>query len=205
MQQPYRHRTGLFVLLPALALLAPAAARAAATPAELEGFGKAKFGISEEQAKELYPKLVQEFQLPTPKPGETPLPFSLTNYTLENQSFGPLGKCKVTLRFFQHQLNMVHYACAGGSKKIIGYLEKRFGPPQQVSARRALSWVLGSYSVTAMEVAGTFSILDTARSRELTGVMMRLAFQKLSATTPTPVETPSGEGVTPAVTPEPAK
>jgi len=204
MQQPHRRRTGLFVLLPALALLAPAATRAAGTAAELEGFGKAKFGISEKQAKALYPKL-QELPLPTPQAGEAPLPFSLSNYTLENQSFGPLRKCKVTLRFFQHELNSVQYACAGGSEKIISYLKKRFGPPQFVSERRALSWVFGNYSVTAMEVAGTFSILDTARSQQMSGVIMGLAMQKLSATTPTPVAAPSGEGITPAVTPEPPK
>ena len=204
MQQPHRRRTGLFVLLPALALLAPAAARAAGTAAELKGFGKAKFGMSEKQAKALYPKL-QELPLPTPKPGAAPPPFSLLNYTLENQSFGALKKCEVTLQFFQHQLMGVQYACAGGSEKIISYLEKRFGPPQEVSPRRALSWVFGKYSVTAMEVAGVFSILDTARSREMSAVVMGLVMHKLRATTPTPMAAPGGEHITPAVTPEPPK
>jgi hypothetical protein len=202
MQQPHRRRTTLFVLLPALALLAPAAARAARTAAELEGFGKAKFGISEEQAKALYPKLKEVQVLPS----GADVPFSLTNYTLDNQPFGPLKKCKVTLQFFQHELMSAQYACAGGSKKIISYLKKRFGPPPFVSQRRALSWMLGDYSVTAMEVAGTFSILDTARSRQMSGVIMGLLQQqKARATTPTPVASPSGETVTPAVTPEPPK
>jgi hypothetical protein len=202
MQQPHRRRTALFVLLPALALLAPAAARAAGTAAELEGFGKAKFGMSEEQVKALYPKL-QEFPQPTPKSGKAP-PFSLSYYGLENQSFGPLKKCKVTLQFFQHQLMSVQYACAGGSEKIISYLKKRFGPPQYVSQRRGLSWVFGNYSVTAMEVAGVFSILDTLRSQQLSSSVMGLVMQKLGAT-PTPMAAPSGEGITPAVTPESPK
>jgi hypothetical protein len=195
MQRPPQCRTALFVLLSALAVLAPAATRAD-TGAELEGFGKAKFGMSEEQVKKLYPKL-QEYPLPTPAPGEAPLPFSLSNYTLENQSFGPLKKCKVTLQFFQHQLTSVQYACAGGSEKIIGYLKKRFGPPQEVSARRALSWVLGKYSVGAMEVAGVFSILDTARSRQMSTTIMGLVMRKLRATTPTPMAAPSSETMAP--------
>jgi hypothetical protein len=203
MPRPHRCCAGLFVLLPALALLAPAATRAD-TAAELEGFGKAKFGVSEAQAKALYPKL-QEFPLPTPKPGEGPLPFSLSNYTLENQSFGPLKKCNVTLQFFQHQLTSVQYACAGGGEKITRYLKKRFGPPQQVSARRGLSWVLGKYAVTAMEVAGVFSIFDTARSRQMSATIMSLVMQKLRATTPTPMAAPNSENTTPAVTPEAPK
>jgi hypothetical protein len=204
MQQPHRRRTGLFVLLPALALLAPAAARAADKDAELHGFGKAKFGISEEQAKALYPKL-EELPLPTPKAGEAPMPFSLSNYTLDNQSFGPLKNCKVKLQFFQHELMSVHYACAGGSKKIIGYLKKRFGEPEFTSQRRALTWVPSSYTVTAMEVAGTFNILDTQRSRHMSEVIWRLAMQKLNAATPKPMAAPSGEDITPAVTPEAPK
>jgi hypothetical protein len=65
--------------------------------------------------------------------------------------------------------------------------------------------VFGNYSVTAMEVAGTFSVLDTARSQQMSGVIMGLAMQKMGAATPAPVATPSGEAVTPAVTPEPTK
>jgi hypothetical protein len=204
MQQSHLRRSALFVLLPALALLAPAAARAADTAAELEGFGKAKFGFSEEQAKALYPKL-QAVPMPTPKPGEGPPPFSLAYYTLDNQSFGSLKKCKVMLQFFQHELMSVEYSCAGGSKKIIDYLEKRFGPPPFVSQRRVLSWVFGSYSVTAMEAAGTFSIVDTARSKKMSSTVMSLINQKLRAKAATPVSSPSGENVTPAVTPKAPK
>jgi hypothetical protein len=205
MQQLHLRRTALFVLLPALALLAPAAARAADKDAELHGFGKAKFGISEEQAKALYPKLQEEVVKAAAKPGEEPLPFSLSNYTLDNQSFGPLKKCKVRLQFFQHEFTSVNYACAGGSEKIISYLKKRFGEPQFTSQRRALTWVPSSYTVTAMEVSGTFSILDTQRSRHMSQVLMALAMKKLNAEAPTPMATATGENATPAVTPETPK
>jgi hypothetical protein len=197
-------RAALMLALALGWLALPAGLRAGSKPAELEGFGKAKFGMSEEQVKALYPEL-QESPLATPKPGEAPLPFSLSNYGLENRSFGPLKKCKVWLQFFEHQLTSVQYTCAGGSEKITRYLKKRFGPPQQVSARQGLSWVLGDYSVTEMAVPGVFTIFDTARSRQMSGVIMGLVMQKMAAATATPMMAPPSENTAPPATPETPK
>jgi hypothetical protein len=176
MQRPHRCRAGLFVLLPALAVLAPAATRAADKSTDLEGFGKAKFGMSEVQVKKLYPK-VQEVPMPTSAPGQG-LPFSLTNYTLANQSFGPLRKCAVTLHFYEHGLTSVEYHCQEPKDKILDYLQKRFGPPTQISARKAMSWTTEKFALTAMAQAATFKVSDLARSKQMSYSLLAYVLSK---------------------------
>lgn len=195
MQLRARRPWPLFVL-PLIVLFAPVAAPAGDKSPEPDGFGKAKFGMNESQVKALYPK-AQEIVMPTP--GEPP-PFTLTMYTLENQSVGPLKKCKVTLRFFQHELTDVQYACAEDEEKVYTYLEKRFGTPKQAPAKNAVNWVGTTTSVSEMRGSGVFMFSDLARSQRVSAILMAYMVKKgqpLFGTQPTPG--------TPAPTPEAGK
>ncbi len=150
------------VLLPLLAT-APVAVHATMDEkAEPDGIGKAKWGMSEAEVKKLYPK-IQE--LPAPTPAE-PLPFTLTNYTLEHQSIGPLKDCTVGLRFFNHQLVDGQYNCAN-KDKVHDYLMKRFGQPTQINARKVITWVGRKSSVSEMGASGRFAFADTAGSQNM--------------------------------------
>ncbi len=186
-----------FLLVLALGTLTRPAA-AADVPTDLQGFGKAKFGMSEAQVKTLYPKM-QEVPMPTPAaPGEG-LPFTLTEYTLANQSFGPLHRCAVTLRFYEHQLTDAQYRCQEPKDKINDYLQKRFGLPQDISPRNAMSWTFEKIGLTSMPRAGVFMIADLARSRQMSYSLLTYTMYKtgrLPGVNPLP---------TPTVPPEPGK
>lgn len=154
-----------------------ASARAQEVSADLQGFGKAKFGMSEAQVVKLYPKM-QKVPVPTPAAGQESLPFTLASYTLQNQSFGPLRKCAVTLRFYEGGFTDVQYKCREPKEKIVGYWTKRLGPPPQVSARNAMSWTLGKVGVTAMANVGTFMIADSARSKAMSYSLLTYVMYK---------------------------
>ena len=100
MQLTVLRRVLPFLVLPVLAGITSLSASGQTMKNEPDGFGKAKFGMSEPDVLALYPKM-QQVVMPTPPPEQAPkepLPFTLTTYTLDNQSFGPLKQCKVTMR-----------------------------------------------------------------------------------------------------------
>jgi len=197
MQLRARRQWPLFVL-PLIVLFAPVAAPAGDKSSEPDGFGKAKFGMNESKVKALYPK-AQEVVMPTPPPGEPP-PFILTMSTLENQSVGPLTKCKVTLRFFEHELTDVQYLCAQKEEQVYNYLQKRFGAPTQVTAQRAATWVGQTSSVSEVRGTGVFMFSDLARSRKLSMKLLAYAVKK-----GVPIFGGSQTPGAPAATPEAAK
>jgi hypothetical protein len=180
----------LFAIVPGLALLAVAAAHAGQESTQPDGFGKAKFGMNEEQVRKLFPQ-AKEIILPTPVPGKVAFPLALTDYDLADQSIGPFHQCKVRLRLYDHALTQVHFTCPKKDKdKVKDYLVKRFGPPASTGAS-ALSWSGGKTAVTLSPVSGTFMFADAARDQAASRAILAAIMQAQQPAAATPPEAPT--------------
>ena len=169
-------------VLPFLAVgflgIAPLSSYGESMKDEPDGFGKAKFGMSEQQVKALYPE-IQEMVMPTPPPEQAPKeppPFALTTYNLDNQSFGPLKQCKVRMRFFEHKLTDLMYDCAN-KDQVHDYLESRFGVPTSISARRAITWFGNKTTVTEMGATQIFMISDLELGKRMSYTLLGYAMK----------------------------
>jgi hypothetical protein len=176
-----------------VSLLAAASALAASFP-EPDGFGKAKFGMTEAQVKSLYPHL-QFVTLPTPLPGQT-VPFAVPAYRLDNQSLGPLQGCRVEFRFFrpagheQGELYEVQFLCPD-KEQATDYLQRQFGLATSTTPS-SLTWEGAHAAITLVPKGGVFSFDDRARSQAMQQTLFAYML-KMQLQTPGPTAAATGQ------------
>jgi len=119
------------------------AAHAAVSPHVPQGYGKAKFGISFEQAHKLYPALT--------KAGSTSAAYfrspNLTRYWMTKVKVpGLKDDCSVEFRFWKDRLwSIIVYYGANPSGDVMENLAREFGPPTVRTSDP--SWTLGRVTI----------------------------------------------------------
>src|SRR5213594_1018 len=106
-----RSRVSVGLALAGVCLLGVWGASAAGLPREPEGFGRAKFLMTIDRVKELYPDLQ-----PLGTPTDASAGFPVVDYVLHNQSLGDLKCTTVQFRFFKKQLTHLQFYCGDKEK-----------------------------------------------------------------------------------------
>jgi hypothetical protein len=160
---------------------------AADTFHEPDGFGKAKFGMSEAQVKALYPQM-EVIAEPTVTPNTPPQPFRLAMYGLNNQTVGTLRHCSVELRFFQLGMYEVQFLCPDKHAARV-YLQKTFGAPTRAE-ENSLLWQGQKTAITYAPGSGAFMFGDIAATTKLNYALLALVLQQKGGVTPGTPPTP---------------
>ena len=181
----------------------PAAAAPASTPAPHvpEGFGKAKFGMTLEQVRQLYPTLA-------PAPAATSAAYfrspNLTRYWMTQVDVpGLQGQCSIELRFWKNQLwSVIVYYGTNAFSDVVENLQRTYGPP--TTKTHDSSWVLGTATITTSPGQMWFSLDDSEIGKDVQNALLEaVEQQKTRKASRTPggaaqvVPTPGGRG-TPA-------
>lgn len=153
--------------LAAALCLAPAVARAAATPLDpLKGWGPIAFGTRWEQAQKLLPQaevLANGKNLGAPSVGG---PFVHRLY-LKDQAVEGLAKpVNVELRFWKKKLWVVQvYWGENSDQDVVAALTKRLGPNQGTDADNLL-WITDTVQVSGSARQHTYGAADLALSTD---------------------------------------
>jgi len=171
----------------------PAAAAPGQTPAPPrapKGFGKAKFGMTLEQVRQLYPTLA-------PAPVVTSAAYfrspNLTRYWMTKVDVPGLhGPCSVEFRFWKSQLwSVVVYYGAIAFTDVVEHLQRDFGPPS--TKGRDPSWALGTATITTSPGQRWYSFEDSEISKDVRGAFLAAVQQRQPGKTPrTPAAAPPG-------------
>jgi hypothetical protein len=151
-----------FIFLSCAAYAAPPTATPA--PHAPEGFGTAKFGMTLEQVRQLYPTLAKApvvtsaayFRLP-----------SLTRYWITKVDVpGLRSQCDVEFRFWKNRLwSVVVYYGANAFADVAEKLRREYGPPSTKS--RDPSWAFGSASITTSPGQMWYSLDDNEIGKDV--------------------------------------
>ena len=147
-------------LCAAAALATPARPHKSAspTPPAAEGFGKARFGMSLEEVRRLYPAL-------TPAPPNTGVPYFnsplLSRFMLKDVKVPGLSeRTDVEFRFWENRLWMYVVYPRGSFAEAVEYLEHRYGKPNVSSADP--SWKLPSIGIITAPAQMWYTVSDNA-------------------------------------------
>lgn len=150
---------------------------------EPNGFGGAKFGMSPDAVKQVFPTLQS-------KGAEDFLAF----YQLENQSVLGLKACRVDLRFVDQELYEIQFHCEP-KERVLATLKKEFGEPTEEKPGEVF-WFSRTRAVSLNPRSTAFGFVDRERNDLVQHKLMQymLRQQMQSRTTPgvsaTPVPTP---------------
>lgn len=154
----------LVVALFALKLGIPVSASAA--PPEPSGYGKARFGMTVEQVKQIYPAMTDPTIVsPQSQLASGPDPLPLARYQINKQELSTLSGCDVVFQFYREALMQTEFYCPDKTA-VAPYLEREFGPP---SSRTARAWFwFGDTTVIAYNPhSGIFSFADKEANQSL--------------------------------------
>jgi len=156
----------------------------AATPASTplahvpEGFGKAKFGMTLEQVRQLYPTLV-------PAPFVTSAAFfkspHLTRYWMTNVDVpGLKPKSSVEFRFWKNQLwSIIVYYGGKTYADVVEHLQQSYGPPTVKNSQP--SWTLGKVTIITSPGQMWYSLDDGDISNDVRREFMEAIQQRQQA------------------------
>lgn len=164
-----------------------------------EGYGKARFGMSIEEFKNVYPEArrmggepTQEELAELDEHGHPKANQGLVVYTLEGQSLDELSPCTVKFRFAWNKLYQIGFDC-GRDPKVVDYLEKRFG---KTRTRQGVAeyWYGDRVVVSLNPTSYAFGFVD----RELgTAVTNQLLAEILRGGVGAPTPSPAPESESP--------
>jgi hypothetical protein len=183
-----------------IVLLLVRAGIAMAFPNEPNGFGKARLGMTVEQAQKALPEM---------KPSRIPPeggPALLAIYRADNQSIYGLKPCQMDLYFDPQQLYQISFDCGRG-EKVVAALQKKFGNPTEISERGAF-WRGEHTTVSLNTKARTFAFVDRAlndgvQTRLYVYVMTHQGETEAAAVQAPPVQAPAAQAeLTPVPTPQ---
>jgi len=201
-------------LLPILLLVAPPASVTLAQPTPAaaqhakqqrhapQGYGKATFGITLDQARALYPALT--------KAGATAAAYfrspNLTRYWMTRVKVPGLTQdCSVEFRFWKDRLwSIVIFYGTNKTPDVLKYLEHTYGPPTVRSSEP--TWTLGSASIVTSPGQMWYSFDDTEIGKDVQREFMEAVQHQhdrkaAAAAAPGPAATPTAVGrATPATT-----
>jgi len=199
-------RCGLSALLFAAWSLSASAAtpRRATAPPTAEGFGKAKFGMSLEQVRHVYPKIVPA------QPGAGAAYFKsplLDRFALGGVRVAGLGQpVDFEFRFWKNQLwGVIVYYGGNGFSDVAEDLYRRFGK----AATEGIdpTWVKPTATITTAPTEGWYSITDNRRTKDVQQEFARalaaeqaVAAARAARANPTPA-TPPAQNTPPAAPP----
>lgn len=175
-EQLAQHVVLLLLCLPSFALVELCTSRlAGALLREPDGFGRATFGMAEEEVKAIYPDLTRQ---PLPQGTEpsmvAPTPeFSLNRYKLVDQTVGPLERCKVEFLFFNHVFYQAIVTCPDKGQ-VESYLESQFGAPT-IQKPPIKYWTGATGSVSYTSVSGVFLVENLSLSKAINMTMLHHA------------------------------
>ncbi len=121
---------------------------------EPDGFSGARFGMSIEQVKEVFPAL-KEF-------GASP-DGVVAMYTAEGLSFDGLEACKVTLGFVANKLYEIRFDC-GSDESVAAILRAKFGSPSVVEEKLTI-WRGETAVVSMNRQVKTFAFASPALTK----------------------------------------
>ena len=179
-----------------------ASAAADMKTAEPTGFGKAKFGMSRAQVGKLVPKVHPNTATAAAEGKGAPLLMAI--YEVEDQSVGPLKKCRAEFRFFKDELYEVQFRCPD-RVKVGQYLQKTYGLPDKMT-ENAVFWMGKHSAVSLSPKSGAFAFGDRERSQAMQSVLfasMQKSGQALGAApeAAAPGATPAAPETAPAAPP----
>jgi hypothetical protein len=183
------------ILVAALVCAVAASSLAADKFPEPTGFGTAKFGMSVDEVRTLYPTLhPSKVTLQAAEKGKQ----LIVLYELENQSIGPLHACQVDLRFFKNELFEVQFHCPERDKAV-QYVHKTYGTATKTTPN-AVFWTGQQATVSLAPQSGAFGFTDMKRAQTIQAALLA-AFSKrrvgqtptaaVPETTTTPAEAPA--------------
>lgn len=176
------------ILLSVAAFAAPAATPARHAPA---GYGKAKFGMTLEQVRQLYPALA-------PAPPFTAAAYfrsrNLTRYLLAGVEIRGLKRpCNVELRFWKNQLwSVITFYGANPFSAVVQKLQREYGPPTTKSSDP--TWALGTATLITSPGQLWYSVDGAEIGKDVQREFMEVVRQQQAKkASPTPVgPTPVG-------------
>ncbi|MEE8557855.1 MAG: VCBS repeat-containing protein [Myxococcota bacterium] len=166
----------------------------------IPGWDQARWGMSVEEVRGLYPDLVA----PEPKPADSDL--KLETHRLLNRSFaGVLEGCDLKFRFMNERLWEILFACkAYKAADVRRVLEERYGFPQQDDLRQAV-WRGEITRISLNSLSGWFSVSSVERGEWLTAEVLRRVRQPQVQKPIPPAPGPVPESLSPKEDPtEPA-
>jgi len=173
-------RTCAAVVAMAMTLAVGRQAVAAKIP---DGYGKAKFGMSELEVKNVFPKMEK---LTPAGAGQPVIP--LVVYQLQDQTVGTLKQCTVELRFFETKFYEVQCRCPD-KEKVTAYLQKTYGSALRVEAQSML-WTGDKVGIQHVPGSGAFAIDDLERSKRLSLTLLAIVMQHQQPAGDTPAAPP---------------
>jgi hypothetical protein len=159
---------------------APAPTPARAVP---HGFGKAKFGMTLEQVRRLYPKLA-------PAPAITgaayfPSP-NLARYWITKVDVpGLRNRCNVEFHFWNNHLwNVIVHYRTNPFADVMKNLRRAYGPP--TSEVRDPSWALGTATITTSPGQMWYGFDDAKITKDVQRALLEAVHQQVPKAPPTP-------------------
>ena len=169
-----------------LCAIAVSAAKAELS-AEPGGFGEAKFGMSVDEVRKIYPTLHLTEATKRAIAGD------LLQFEMENVTVGPLQPCSALLSFYNQEFYSARFRCPDRGK-VVQYLEKTYGPPSKITAK-GTSWAGEHGTVWLAPTGGTFGVDDVRRSLAVKAALLSgitgYRFDSMLSPTPTPAKTPT--------------
>ena len=194
-EQLVRHSVLLLLFwLPSVAFVELGASRVAsgALLKDPDGFGRATFGMSEEEVKAIYPNLTPQ-PLPQSREPSTVAPASapsVSRHKLVDQSVGPLERCGVELLFFNHVFYQAIVTCPDRGQ-VESYLRSQFGPPTtEKPPIKYWTGAIGSVSYTS--VSGVFLVENISLSRAINMTILHHALESSRVGSSEPTTAPGG-------------
>ncbi|HYD48236.1 MAG TPA: hypothetical protein VEB21_07810 [Terriglobales bacterium] len=189
----FRIITCSFVVAASLCTASMASAAEMKLPNEL---GKARLGMTDEQAK----KEIEGLTIKVADASNSSVvpQFHYGEGATDLGKIGPLTGCTGRLRFFQHELININTTCSDKAATE-AYLRKTYGDP--APGENFLRWQDGERVLTYSTTGGNFDLADKAKSDQFNMQLLALVMQaqgKRPAASGSPAATPV---ITPAAQP----